>query len=64
MKQKLNKIRTLYEKGIERENMCKDVYNNATHEMGGLKQVALDNLHLATERVKTLKEVLDILEND
>lgn len=59
---KLNKIRKMYAEAIASENKYVEIYSKATPEMGMLEEVALDYLHVATERVETLKEVLNILE--
>ena len=59
---KLRKIRKLYEEALNEENKYVEIFNKSTPEMGMLHEVALDKLHVMTERVETLKEVLSILE--
>ena len=60
---KILHIKRLYEKAVEKENNYLTIYDEATEELGVLKQVALDNLHLATREVDTIKKILDILED-
>jgi hypothetical protein len=62
MKDKINKIRKLYEKAIEEENKFIEIYEGTTQTIGVLRDVALEQVHITTSNKLLLEEVLEILE--